>query len=109
MALGDRVDRWLTINEAKIIAQQGYQYGRMAPGKIDPHAAGAVIHHLNLAHGRAVTAFRTAKAKGPNRAVPATCPVLSGRPKRASGSRCRNRRRHGEHSLPRSTAEGPVP
>jgi beta-glucosidase len=63
-ALGDRVDRWLTINEAKIIAQQGYQYGRMAPGKIDPHAAGAVIHHLNLAHGRAVTAFRTAKATG---------------------------------------------
>jgi beta-glucosidase len=63
-ALGDRVDRWLTINEAKIIAQQGYQCGRMAPGKIDPHAAGVVIHHLNLAHGRAVTAFRTAKAKG---------------------------------------------
>jgi beta-glucosidase len=63
-ALGDRVDRWLTINEAKIIAQQGYQYGRMAPGKIDPHAAGAVIHHLNLAHGRAVTALRTADAKG---------------------------------------------
>ncbi|HLM22845.1 MAG TPA: family 1 glycosylhydrolase [Propionibacteriaceae bacterium] len=63
-ALGDRVDRWLTINEAKIIAQQGYQYGRMAPGKINSHAAGVVIHHLNLAHGRAVTAFRTAKAKG---------------------------------------------
>jgi beta-glucosidase len=63
-ALGDRVDRWLTINEAKIIAQQSYQYGRMAPGKTDPHAAGTVIHHLNLAHGRAVTAFRAAKAKG---------------------------------------------
>jgi hypothetical protein len=30
-ALGDRVPRWLTINETKIIAQQGYQYGRMAP------------------------------------------------------------------------------
>jgi beta-glucosidase len=63
-ALADRVDRWLTINEAKIIAQQGYQYGRMAPGKIDSYAAGVVIHHFNLAHGRAVTAFRTAKAKG---------------------------------------------
>ena len=63
-ALGDRVDRWLTINEAKIIAQHGYQYGRMAPGKTDPHAAGVVIHHLNLAHGRAVSAFRTSKAKG---------------------------------------------
>jgi beta-glucosidase len=58
------IDDLLTINEAKIIAQQGYQYGRMAPGKIDSHAAGVVIHHLNLAHGRAVAAFRTAKAKG---------------------------------------------
>jgi beta-glucosidase len=63
-ALGDRVDRWLTINEAKIIAQQGYQYGRMAPGKTDARAAGVVIHHLNLAHGRAVTAFRAAEVKG---------------------------------------------
>ena len=56
--LGDRVDHWLTINETKIIAEQGYRYGRMAPGKTDLRAAGTVIHHLNLAHGRAVTAFR---------------------------------------------------
>ena len=63
-ALGDRVDHWLTINEAKIIAQQGYLYGRMAPGKTDPRAAGTVIHHLNLAHGRAVAAFRTSRATG---------------------------------------------
>ncbi len=63
-ALGDRVDHWLTINEAKIIAQQGYMYGRMAPGKTDPRAAGTVIHHLNLAHGRAVAAFRTSPATG---------------------------------------------
>jgi beta-glucosidase len=63
-ALGDRVDGWLTINEAKIIAQQGYQYGRMAPGKTDARAAGVVVHHLNLAHGRAVTAFRAAEVKG---------------------------------------------
>ena len=63
-ALGDRIDRWLTINEAKIIAQQAYQYGRMAPGKTDARAAGVVIHHLNLAHGRAVTAFRAAQVQG---------------------------------------------
>src|SRR5512133_536245 len=63
-ALGDRVDGWLTINEAKIIAQQGYQYGRMAPGKTDARAAGVVVHHLNLAHGRAVTAFRAAEVQG---------------------------------------------
>lgn len=63
-ALGDRVDHWLTINEAKIIAQQGYQYGRMAPGKTEPRAAGMVIHHLNLAHGRAVAAFRASATTG---------------------------------------------
>ena len=63
-ALGDRVDNWLTINEAKIIAQQGYLYGRMAPGKTEPRAAGAVIHHLNLAHARAVAAFRASTAIG---------------------------------------------
>jgi beta-glucosidase len=63
-ALGDRVPRWLTINEAKIIAQQGYQFGRMAPGKSDLWASGRVIHHLNLAHGRAVSAFRASPATG---------------------------------------------
>jgi beta-glucosidase len=63
-ALGDRVPRWLTVNEAKIIAQQGYQYGRMAPGKSDMRASGRVIHHLNLAHGHAVSAYRASSATG---------------------------------------------
>jgi beta-glucosidase len=63
-ALGDRVDSWLTINETKVIAQQGYIHGRMAPGITDAETAGAVIHHLNLAHGRAVSAFRASKAHG---------------------------------------------
>lgn len=63
-ALGDRVDRCLTINETKIVAQEGYLSGRMAPGMRDSRAAGAVIHHLNLAHGRAVAAFRASGAKG---------------------------------------------
>lgn len=57
-SLGDRVTRWLTINEAKVIAQQGYQFGRFAPGRTDPVASGRVIHHLGLAHGRAVQALR---------------------------------------------------
>jgi len=63
-ALGDRVDRWLTINEAKVIAEQGYQFGRMAPGKSDLRASGTVIHHLNLAHDRAVEAFRSVQTTG---------------------------------------------
>ena len=63
-ALGDRVSQWLTINEAKVIAEQGYQYGRMAPGRSDLRASGTVIHHLNLAHGRAVAAFRGIRGIG---------------------------------------------
>jgi beta-glucosidase len=63
-ALGDRVPRWLTINEAKIIAQQGYQYGRMAPGKKDLRVSGRIVHHLNLVHGQAVAAFRASRATG---------------------------------------------
>ncbi|HSK35052.1 MAG TPA: GH1 family beta-glucosidase [Propionicimonas sp.] len=63
-ALGDRVGSWVTINEAKIIVTGGYQDGFMAPGKRDLRASGRVLHHLNLAHGRAVEAFRATKAKG---------------------------------------------
>ena len=81
--LGDRVDHWLTINETKIIAQQGYQYGRMAPGKTDPRAAGTVIHHLNLAHGRRRHRVSRRQSQGSDRTLSATCPVLSGRPERA--------------------------
>lgn len=58
------VDTWLTINEPKIITQQGYQLGWMAPGKQDPTAAGKVVHHLGLAHGRAVQAFRASEQPG---------------------------------------------
>ncbi|MCC6496857.1 MAG: beta-glucosidase [Propionibacteriaceae bacterium] len=63
-ALGDRVGSWVTINESKVIVEQGYQRGWMAPGKNDLEASGRVLHHLNLAHGRAVAAFRASTAKG---------------------------------------------
>ena len=62
--LGDRVERWLTINEAKVIAQQGYETGRFAPGITDPVQSGRVIHHLGLAHGRAVQALRASGVRG---------------------------------------------
>ena len=49
---GDRVKKWITINEAWTVAVQGYQDGTKAPGKtdnptIDVYLAG---HHLVLAH-----------------------------------------------------------
>jgi beta-glucosidase len=62
--LGDRVGSWVTINETKIIVQLGYQQGTMAPGLRDARVSGRVMHHLNLAHGRAVQAFRASGATG---------------------------------------------
>ena len=56
--LGAAVPTWLTINEPKTIVQVGYTYGTMAPGKQDPVAAAVAMHHLALAHGLAVQAFR---------------------------------------------------
>jgi beta-glucosidase len=62
--LGDVVPTWLTINEPKTVVQVGYQYGTHAPGKQDPAASLVVAHHLLLAHGLAVQAYRASGAKG---------------------------------------------
>ena len=59
-ALGDAVPTWTTINEPKTVAHVGYTMGGHAPGKQDPDAAMVVTHHLLLAHGIAVRAFRAA-------------------------------------------------
>ena len=71
----DGVQTWLTINEPKIIVQQGYQLGWMAPGLQDNVAAGRVIHHLGLAHGLAVQAFRASGGSGEIGPVPVLSPV----------------------------------
>src|SRR5499425_2137372 len=52
-ALGDRVHRWITLNEPWVVAHVGYRDGRHAPGVTDPAKAVAANHHLLLAHGRA--------------------------------------------------------
>jgi beta-glucosidase len=59
-ALGDRVHRWITLNEPWVVAHVGYRDGRHAPGVADPAKAVAANHHLLLAHGRAVRALRAA-------------------------------------------------
>ncbi|HEX4834374.1 MAG TPA: GH1 family beta-glucosidase [Trebonia sp.] len=59
-ALGDRVSRWITLNEPWVAANVGYRWGRHAPGLEDDGAAVAANHHLLLAHGRAVSAIRAA-------------------------------------------------
>ncbi|GGC10851.1 GH1 family beta-glucosidase [Cellulomonas carbonis] len=57
-ALGDRVRRWTTLNEPWCSAFLGYAGGQHAPGRQEPAAAVGALHHLLLAHGRAVTAMR---------------------------------------------------
>jgi beta-glucosidase len=60
--LGDRVKRWITLNEPYCSSVLGYGTGRHAPGVKDAGAALAAAHHLLLGHGLAVTAMRQADA-----------------------------------------------
>ena len=64
-ALGDRVTAITTLNEPFCSAFLGYGSGEHAPGIRDNASALTAAHHLNLAHGRAVTALRSI--------VPAAC------------------------------------
>ncbi|MFI9273190.1 GH1 family beta-glucosidase [Kitasatospora sp. NPDC052896] len=59
-ALGDRVRLWTTLNEPWCSAFLGYGSGVHAPGRTDPADALRAAHHLNLGHGRAVSALRSA-------------------------------------------------
>lgn len=56
--LGDRVWRWITLSEPRVVANQGYLEGIHAPGLEDPVAAATATHHLLLAHGLAASALR---------------------------------------------------
>jgi beta-glucosidase len=63
--LGDRVDHWITINEPWVVAWLGYGSSKLAPAPL-PNAPGrtserdalAALHHLLMAHGRAVEIVR---------------------------------------------------
>jgi beta-glucosidase len=57
-ALGDRVPRWLTINEPWETAFLGYHRGVHAPGRRSLRDALAAVHVQLLAHGRALPAIR---------------------------------------------------
>src|SRR5260221_1417800 len=57
--LGDRVTRWITLNEPWCAAYLGYGTGVHAPGASSMRAAVTAAHHLLLAHGLAVPCIRT--------------------------------------------------
>jgi beta-glucosidase len=56
--LGDVVDTWITINEPYCVAFCGYLYGTQAPGHRDQQKTYNAIHHVNMAHGVTVKAYR---------------------------------------------------
>ena len=54
----DRVAWWVTINEPGIVVDRGYLHGVHAPGHRNAFEAPRAAHHLLLAHGEAVVAYR---------------------------------------------------
>ncbi|WP_127500691.1 GH1 family beta-glucosidase [Actinoplanes solisilvae] len=60
--LGDRVRRWITLNEPIVHMAQGYAYGTHAPGRTLMLDALPVAHHQLLGHGLAARALRAAGA-----------------------------------------------
>lgn len=62
--VGDRVKRWITINEPWVVAHLGYTFGVMAPGRQDLKEAMQVAHALLVAHGRAVEVVRSNVSDG---------------------------------------------
>ena len=61
---GDRVTRWLTLNEPFVFVVLGHLLGVHAPGIADLEATARATHHALLAHGLAVQRFRAADAIG---------------------------------------------
>ncbi len=60
--LGDRVKRWMVMNEPWMCSANAYLYGNAAPGVRDLDTGLRAMHVLALAHGMAVRAMRaTAK------------------------------------------------
>lgn len=61
--LGDRVPRWITLNEPREVTMLGYALGVHAPGRTGLFEALPAAHHQLLGHGFAVQALRAAGAR----------------------------------------------
>lgn len=62
--LGDLVDCWITMVEPWCASFAGHWMGACPPGLQDYSAALRAVHHVNLAHGIAVKAFRESDLHG---------------------------------------------
>jgi beta-glucosidase len=59
--LGDRVQRWMTLNEPLVFTMAGYGSERHAPGRNNRKAAYQAIYHALLGHGRAYQAVKASR------------------------------------------------
>ena len=55
----DRIRFWTTLNEPWVVTDGGYLHGVLAPGHRNRFEAPIASHHLMLAHGTAVQAYRS--------------------------------------------------
>ncbi|WP_435972568.1 GH1 family beta-glucosidase [Streptomyces sp. Qhu_M48] len=62
--IGDRVKRWITLNEPFVHMTYGYAFGVHAPGRALMLDALPVAHHQLLGHGLATAALRAAVPDG---------------------------------------------
>ena len=60
--LGDRVSRWITLNEPWVVMDGGYVQGGLAPGHKSLFEGPLAAHHLLLAHARGTAALRASGA-----------------------------------------------
>ncbi len=63
-ALGDRVDKWITVNEPSSVTLNGYGLGVHAPGRALLFDGLPAAHHQLLGHGLAVQALRSTGVTG---------------------------------------------
>jgi beta-glucosidase len=77
-ALGDRVAMWITLNEPWCSAYLGYGSGVYAPGRSNGEDALKAVHHLNLAHGLAVSQLRKVATNDPEYSISLNLHALRG-------------------------------
>lgn len=94
-ALGDRVERWTTLNEPWVSAFIGYARGDHAPGLRDLGAGVLAAHHLLLGHGLAARAV--AETAGRSAQIGITLNLAPGTPASPSDEDAAAARRVDEH------------
>jgi beta-glucosidase len=77
-ALGDRVATWITLNEPWCSAYLGYGSGVHAPGRTNGEDALKAVHHLNLAHGLAISELRKVATNDPEYSITLNLHALRG-------------------------------